>query len=193
MSFEFNPDQRWEVSTDIILGPGNHICDIREITAGPDTTSKNGYPEVRLKLANEHGSLRDWITISSTTTFGQFTSLVLAAGFPESEWPQAGTDFDPTNGMIYQAYADKLLGKVVGVVAREEPDYRNPEKTRTRVKGYVPPSEIEGSDATPTGAAGEFVTFGSNPAAPAVAEDDIPFLNDGFQSRDQVREHHSRW
>ena len=40
-------------------------------------------------------------------------------------------------------YLGQLIGKPVGVVVRDEPDRLDPSKTRTRVQGYVPATEVD--------------------------------------------------
>jgi hypothetical protein len=169
MSFGFNPEEKWNVSTDSLLPVGNHVCEILEIEAGPDVRSRNNYPEVRLKVGNTQGTLRDWITISNEKTFGKFTALVLAVGFDQADWPQAGEDFSTEDGHVKQSYANKLLGRRVGVVAREEPDQQG--SPRIRVKGYVPVGDIKASDVTSPNEGASFAHAGSRKPA----DDDIPF------------------
>ena len=140
MSFNFNPDEAWEVGTSTLLQRGNHVTEITEIDARQ--TSSGGYPMIEVKTANDDGDIRNWIVISDAKTFGKFTSLVLAAGVPEADYPQPGIDFDIENGRVTQEYAQKLLGRKVGTVVRDEEDKRNPGTMRPAVAGYVLTSAI---------------------------------------------------
>lgn len=167
-SFDFNPEEKWNVSTESLLPAGNYVCEILEIESGPTVKSSGKYPEVRVKLGNDQGVSRDWITISSPQTFGKFTALVLAVGFDEADWPQPDEDFSTEDGTVKQSYSNKLLGKKVGVVIRDETNNRTGD-IRPRVKGYVPASDIKPSDVTPNGAGAEFTH------ARAPKDEDIPF------------------
>jgi hypothetical protein len=171
--FSFNPEEKWEVSTESVLPSGNHVVNIEELVEG---TSSGNYPQVTVRSRNPQGMATDWITISSPQTFGKFTAFILALGVAEADYPQAGEDFDPENGRVKQSYLDKIYAKYgsnpVGVVVRDEPDNRKPGQTQTRVKGWVPAVEIKpGSDATPPGSQQDFATAGAGKAA----DDDIPF------------------
>ena len=141
MSFSFDPNETWDVSTSQLLPKGNHVCEIRAVEAGPNT-STGGHPMVMVRVGNDAGEIRDWLVISSPATFGKFTALVLAAGVPEAEWPKPGEDFNAESGRVGQAYADKLVGRKVGVVVREDYDNSDPPKLRPEVAGYVLPAKI---------------------------------------------------
>jgi hypothetical protein len=170
--FSFNPDEKWEVSTDTLLPKGNHVCTVDSLK---EDTSSGNYPQVVVKTSNAEGGITDWITISSPQTFGKFTAFVIALGVPEADYPQDG-DYDASNGRVHQAYLDKLSAKYgsnrIGVVVREEQDNRDPMKTRLQVKGYVPAAEL-GSDATPAGSSEQFAN--SNAGVGVAADDSIPF------------------
>lgn len=146
MSFTFNPDESWDAGTQL-LPKGDHVCEIREIQAG-QSTSSGGYPMVVVRVGNEAGELKDWLVISSPATFGKFTALVLAAGIPEADWPKPDQDFDSSTGRIKQEYADKLQGRKVGVVVREDYDNSTPPKLRPEVAGYTDPTKINGAGPT---------------------------------------------
>jgi len=175
MSFTFNPSEKWDVSTDAstLLPAGNHVCEIVAIEAG-ERTSSGDNPEIEVKVANDQGDIRDWIRIvpprgQKKGTFGQFIALVLAAGVPEADWPKPGEDFDGNTGRVTQKYADKLLGRKVGVVVRPRQD----KPDQVEVKGYVLPSEI--TDDMPADSRGlPNVPVGAG-AGNSNVDDDIPF------------------
>jgi hypothetical protein len=171
MSFTFNPDEKWDVSTGRMLPDGNHVCTILEIDA--TQTSRGGYPMIEVKVGNERGDIRDWLVISDQHTFGKFTSLVLAAGIPTDGYPQPERDFDPSDGRPKQEYAQRLLGRKVGVVVRDEPDNRNPGQTRPAVKGYKLPGEI--TDDMPADTRGLPTASAPSASRPDHEDDRVPF------------------
>jgi hypothetical protein len=138
MSFGFDPDEKWNVSTDLWVPIGNHVMKVAYVET--EKPSSGGHPMVEVRFEWEKGPevAKDWIVISSPKTFGKFTSLVLAAGIPDSEYPKPGDDFDTATGAVKQHYAMKLLNREVGVVVRPRQD--KPEQGE--VKGYVLPGEI---------------------------------------------------
>lgn len=137
MSFGFDPEEKWDVSTDQWMPIGNHVATIVYIEA--EQPSSGGYPMLEVKTERDDGLIaRDWIVISGSKTFGKFTALVLAAGIPADEYPKPGDDFDPVSGKISQGYATKLLRRKVGVIIRARQD----KPDQGEVKGYVLPSEV---------------------------------------------------
>lgn len=164
MTNPFRNTEPWEVSTETILGPGNYIVTIIE---AEDGTSSGGHPQVSLLLKNDQGQIRAWQVITDAS-IGQIVALAQSAGI---ELPG---DEDIVEGLrLRQAYYDRLIGKQVGIVVREEPSWKDPTKMRSTVAGYVEPAKITGSDATPQGAADQFVTAGN--AATRRADSDLPF------------------
>jgi hypothetical protein len=161
----FQSTDPWEVALDTALPQGNHVCKITEAEGG---TSSGSHPEIRLKVENQEGSLRDWLQITQGTV-SKVVALADAAGI---ERPGDG-DFDPETLRVHDEWIYRLVGKTVGVVAREEPAYdsatgrEDPTKKRVRIKGYVVPQKIAQSVANGAGA------FQHSPAA--VGEKDIPF------------------
>ena len=138
MSFAFDKEEKWDVSTDIWVPVGNHVMKIAYIET--EQMSSGGHPMVQVRLEWDRGPevAKDWIVISSPKTFGKFISLVLAAGVPEAEFPKPGKDFDADTGQVKQHYGQKLLDRQIGVIVRPRSD--KPEQGE--VKGYVLPGEI---------------------------------------------------
>jgi hypothetical protein len=158
MSNPFQSTEPWEVSLDRMLPPGNHVVDIAE---AQDGTSSNDNPQIELRLANAEGAIRDWLVITEGTV-SKIVALAQAAGVP---LPEDDDLAEPGISLrLKQSWIDKLFNKKVGIVIREEPDYKDPTKTRSRVQGYVNYKRVLGSTA-PNGAH----------TAAAKPTDDIPF------------------
>jgi hypothetical protein len=163
--FAFDPEEKWEVSTDRFMPIGNHVAKIAYIEA--EKPSSGGYPMVEVKTENANGeTIRDWIVISSPATFGKFTALVLAAGMPEADYPKPDEDFDTATGAVKQHYAMKLLERKVGVIVRPRSD--KPEQGE--VKGYVLPGEV--TDDVPADTRG---LPAANGPSRRKADDKVPF------------------
>jgi hypothetical protein len=108
---------------------------------------------------------------------GKVLQLTNAVGLPI---PQPGQDFDDegTGYRFRPTYVGLLVGKKVGVLVREEPDFKDSSKTRDRVKGYCDISEVVESDVTPSGGFDPHATTtvgGSEFQSALPADDDIPF------------------
>jgi hypothetical protein len=162
MAFDFGSADPWEVSTGTILSAGDHICDIVEIDGSG--TSSGGYPQIELRVQNADGSSRDWIVITPSTQ-GKVSQLFRAVGID----PPGDGEFDPENGRITAKCLDQLYAKKVGVIIRDEPDFKDPTRTRQRIQGYVSVSKIAESDATPNGTTA--MSFGGE----TKSKPDIPF------------------
>ena len=168
-SFDFTTTDPWEVSTDTILPAGNYVG---TITEAEDDTSSGGHPQINLRLEDEEGrgAIRDWLTITEAS-FGKVVALAQAASCQPTEAEQKG--FADKGGRAPKSWLNKLVGKRVGFVVRDEPDYKDPTKMRQKVQGYVLPERVAGktgpapsSEVTPANAA----------AAPVSASDDaLPF------------------
>ena len=163
----FATEAAWE-PTDAILPAGEHLVEIREADGSGE--SSGGHPQLVVKAGNADGSITDWIVVILQTV-GKVVALTDAAGLerPGDDDVQA----EGTGYRISGTYVGKLIGKKIGVVIHEEPDYNDPTRTRTRVKGWVHPSKIQGTSDVPgsrepTQVAGH--TFKS-----AIADDDVPF------------------
>lgn len=153
MSTSMNPfhtTDPWEVQTETIFGPGNYVVTIQDAQGG---TSSGGHPQIELKLVNDQGAIRDWLVITDAA-IGKVVALCNATGLPLPE----DDDLEPGEHLrLKQVYIDRLVGLKTGVVVRDEPDYKDPTRMRSRVQGYVDPSRIDvGSDATPQGSAASF-------------------------------------
>lgn len=154
----FASAEPWEVSTERILPEGNHVVRIEEASGG---TSSGQHPQIELRFVNEAGSIRDWLVITQATV-GKVVSLAQATGVG------VPGDDDVDGLRVRDEWIYRLVGKTVGIVVREEPDNRDPSKTRTRVQGYVDPSRIKDSQQPSNGSS----TYGQ---APAESKRDIPF------------------
>jgi hypothetical protein len=155
----FQSTDAWEVQTERLLPDGNHVVTIQ---SAEDGTSSGQHPQIELEVSNSQGRLRDWLVITDAS-IGKVVALAQAASV---ELP---SDEDILDGLrLKQSWMDKLVGKKVGIVARDEPDYKDPTKTRTRIQGYVAPERIKASDVPPNGET-DFIH------APAKAKADIPF------------------
>lgn len=116
--------EAWKGGT--VLPAGWHDVQINEHTDG---FSSNNNPEIRLKMAafvGEHagGTISDWIQVTESTA-GKVRQLLEAA---QVQIPQG-------NFQLPEGY---LNGRRVRLLIREEPDYQDPTKLRSRVKAYEP-------------------------------------------------------
>jgi hypothetical protein len=165
MSFDFQNADAWSVSTDTMLPVGNHLVTIQNPVMSETSTGK---PQLELKVENELGAIRDWLVITPNS-IGKIVMLYDAAGV---ERPQEG-EFNPENGWLTDAAVDRLHGRKVGVVIREEVDNRDPSKMRRRVMGYTDahqmasdiPADTTGLPAVPAASA----------SRPADEDDKVPF------------------
>ena len=160
----FATEEAWEVSTGTMLPEGDHFVKVIEIDG--TGTSSGGHPQIELRVGNAEGSIRDWIVVIPSTV-GKVVQLTDALGLErpsDAEVKEEGTGY-----RFSQTYLGKLIGKPVGVVIRDEPDRMDPSKTRTRVQGYVPASDVP---APPIDGGGN----ASEAFAPAKDDkDEIPF------------------
>lgn len=165
----FATETAWDVGDGgSILSAGDHL--VKVIDLDGEGNSKNGYPQIEVKLGNDQGDIRDWIVVIPST-IGKVVQLTDAAGLErpndtEVSLEGSGYRFTPT-------YLARLLGKEVGVIVREEPDRNDPSRTRTRVQGYVTRDKITTTDGTPV------ASFSQPQATPSAADDSIPFLWEG--------------
>jgi len=153
----FASAEAWEVSTERILGDGNHVV---KITGAEDGSSSGGHPQIELQLANDQGEIRDWMVITKASV-GKVVSLATAAGV---EIPSEDDIADTSTLRLKQAWIDKLVGKTVGIVVRDEPSFKDPKRMISRVQGYVTPDRIKGykdSDVTGAGDADPFASVKS--------------------------------
>jgi hypothetical protein len=137
MSNPFQEAEAWDVSTEKILGEGNHIVDIKDAQMG---TSSGGHPQIELQLGNIDGEIRDWLVITDASV-GKVVSLAQAAGVALPE------DDDIEKGLtLKQVYVDRFVGRQVGIVVRMEKSFKDETREISRVQGYVDPARIKGSD-----------------------------------------------
>lgn len=137
MANPFQTAEAWDVSTEKILGEGNHIVEIKDAEVG---FSSNNNPQIMLQMANTEGEIRDWLVITEASV-GKVVALANSA---KVDLP---TDEDIEEGLkLKQVYVDRFVGKQVGIVVRLEPSFKDPSKNISRVQGYVDPMRIKGSD-----------------------------------------------
>lgn len=138
-----------------ILSPGNHT--VRVVEADDTKTSRNGHPQIVLKLEatdgpETGGTITDWITITPNS-LGRVRQILEAF------------QYSIPSGQ-FQLNAGQLLNRTARIVVREEPG--NDGKMRSQVKAYEPSgtgvAHTNGNGASPD-------PF----AATAQTNDDIPF------------------
>jgi hypothetical protein len=112
-----------------ILGLGWHNVTIELANAG---TSSGGYPQLELEMANNEGSIRDWIVVMDKT-LGKVKQVIEATGVEVKDLSK----FEPA----------VLLNRKVRIHVSEEQSYNDPSKMRNRIDAYTPhdPSR-EGTD-----------------------------------------------
>lgn len=161
----FDTADRWDVSLDTMLPVGNHVVKIIQADGGT-TRSVNAYPQIELKFEAPTGTIRDWLVYHSQL-LGKVASLYDAAGVTQ---PQEGEYDTEDNCRLTQKCIDRLWGKTIGIVVREEDDNRNPGQKRRRVQGYVTADRI--TSDVPADTSG-LPTAGAQ--ANSAAQDKIPF------------------
>jgi hypothetical protein len=176
----FATEKAWNVSEGGgILPAGEHVVQIVDVEG--DGNSSGGYPQIVVNAGNDEGTIRDWIVVIPST-IGKVVQLTDAAGLDRPS--DAQVDADGAGYRLDPRYLDKLVGKQVGVVVRDEPDRQDPTRTRQRVAGWVPVGAVKKSDVA---------SDGFEPVAPAVDDDDIPFVWEGPQDYEAAKTHGSRW
>jgi len=151
MSFDFGA----AVGTDVaayapsmheVLPKGNYVCTVAFIE---NATSSGGFPMLKITVENEQGRQWDNLVISPNEfSVQKLLGLIDAADVPRPD-PEQG-EIDAKDGRLTDAYVQRLEGKQVGVVVRDEEDNR-PEhagEVRPRVKGYVAASLVAAATRT---------------------------------------------
>lgn len=130
MTFELNLDgvEAWKPGG-VILRAGTHP--VRCVDEEIDT--KGDHPVVTLHLEaiggeEKGGEIRDWIHVTEAS-LGKVAQMYEAFGV---EVPAGSFKWIPVKGRQAKA------------LVREEPKYDDPSKTVSKVKGYMPLSEIAG-------------------------------------------------
>jgi hypothetical protein len=157
-------------STMDVLQKGNYVVTISELQ---NTESSGGYPMLKLTLDNEQGRQWDNLVISPNEfSVARLLGLVDSAGLSRPD-ASAG-EIDPATGKLDDRYVDKLLGRKVGVIVRDEEDNRPDHfgEVRPRVKGYVAPDVLTDATTGPLGGS----TAQSNP--PVVGQGQSPYASD---------------
>jgi hypothetical protein len=132
----FADAEDWDVATERWLKEGNYIVKVVSVA---DESSQNGNPKLRIELEASEGIHTDYLPYSceftrKVATLYRRVGLTLGAG-----------DFDPADRCrLTTACQQRLVGKRVGVVIRNEPDLTDPEKMWPRVQGYIDPARITG-------------------------------------------------
>jgi hypothetical protein len=165
MSNPFQQADPWEVSLDSLLPAGNYVCTIEEAATG---WSRNGYFQIELKLTNAQGTIRDWMVVTENSV----GKVVALANATKVDLPTDADITDTAKLTLSDEYVYRFAGKTVGVVVRDEQDFKDPTQMRPRVQGYVDPSRIkESSDVTSPASAGSFRTPPNN----AKQDVEVPF------------------
>lgn len=170
----------------LALPPGQHRVLIK--SALSTSTKRTGGPMVELELANGDGNIKDWITTQVPDESVRGSSIgiqQIAALFDAARVfrPKEG-EYDPADMRIHQVALNRLAGREVGIVVRNEEGKVKDKDTGAettkmfaRVKGYILPSDVQAST-------GGVIQSGLQQAAatpvPAFAsaadnDDDIPF------------------
>lgn len=132
-----------------LLGPGAHIVTIESVV---ESTSSGGHPQIEIDFAADDGggSIRDWLVVIPKT-YGKVKSLIEAAGLKieGDEWA-----FEPNT----------LVNRRLRIRVGDEPDFKDPSKTRARVQSYEQlPTDVPGGN-------------GGAPQPAAASDDsDLPF------------------
>jgi hypothetical protein len=113
------------------LGRGRHTVRITRAETG---TSLRGSAQVEVWLENGEASIRDCVVITPET-IGRIVSLIDAASLPR---PFGDDVEDPYTGKLSQSYCDKLVGRRVHILVREERTGDDPPRTRRIITGYHP-------------------------------------------------------
>jgi hypothetical protein len=137
MSNPFKDAEAWDVNDSTILGEGDYVLNVDSIDGTGN--SSGGYPQIEIQMSNSAGSLRDWIVVTQSS-IGRVVAFTDAVGLPRPTDEQIQDTGDGFR--LAKAYLDQALSKKVGVVARDEPDYKDPSKRRTRIAGYRKPGGI---------------------------------------------------
>ena len=132
--FDFENAEVREASLGQLLEPGDYVVKIVEAKGG--TVESSGNPMIELRLENDAGSIRDWLSITPKTV-GQVATLYHVAKVAK---PTAA-EVDSSNGRLSDAAIVRLVGATVGVAVREEYSEMQ-QKTRNRVKGYFSPEKL---------------------------------------------------
>jgi hypothetical protein len=150
-----------------VLPKGNYIVRIHELE---NVTSSGGYPMLKLVLENEQGRQWDNLVISPNEfSKARLAGLINSAGIPGPSVPE---DMNPQDGRLTDAYTNRLLGRSVGLIVRDEEDNR-PEHAgewRPRVRGYVKPDVLAASGSTgPLGGSASASPSANGPASSGLA------------------------
>jgi hypothetical protein len=136
-------------SSDVMLPTGWHKVTIESAEEG---TTSNGNPQIEMQFAGGGGTIRDWLVVIEKT-MGKVAQLLDAVRIDRT-----GID----------AIDAKMLEKrSLYIYVGEEPDQKNPGKTRRRVQSYAA--------KLPDGASLPADTNGLGGSGPEGADEDIPF------------------
>jgi hypothetical protein len=180
----FATEKAWSVNEGSggILPAGEHLTEVLEVEG--DGWSSGGYPQIVVTVGNDDGQIRDWIVVIPST-IGKVAQLTDAAGLERPS--DAQVEADGPGYRLDPKYLQKLVGKKVGVVVRDEPDRNDPTRTRQKVAGFVPADAVKSDVPSDTS---QFAPTATVPSS--VADDDIPFAWIGTVEYDDVKTHPCR-
>jgi len=141
-------EDAWHPRLQDTLPKGNWLVKVTEVE---NETSSGGYPMLKITLETDLGRQWDNLVISPNEfSVGKLFGLTDSAGLPR---PVPDTDMSTQDGRLTDAYVNKLIGKTVGVVVRDEEDNREDHKGefRPRVQGYVDPKLLTAATTGPMG------------------------------------------
>jgi hypothetical protein len=156
---------------------GNYVFRITELD---NTTSSGGFPMLKLRLECDEGVQWDSIVISPNEfAIQKLLGLIEAAGLDRPD--PAKKEIDAKTGELSDAYAQKLLGKEVGGLVRDQTARVKDENTGAyyddptgrqvpRIKGYQTPAKLNGHTGPMASSAPP-----SQADAASKAAEDIPF------------------
>ena len=154
-AFDFENVEAWEPHRGTMLTPGEYV--VRITNTDTERAQSSGNLQLLLWLENDQGSIRDWIAVT------QANMAKVVAPFVRAGIALTNQDWNATEGEFQPGVIDRLVGKQVGIVVREESDvYQGQTRVRTRVVGYLAPKQITGEgNGQVSGASG------AEPAQPA--------------------------
>jgi hypothetical protein len=172
MSNPFEEAEVWESSLGQYLGEGNYVVKITETDEG---TSQNMRPKLILRLEAVEGESQGREHTDYIPYHAGFLDKVVgpfhAADIP---LPQEG-EFDPADECrLTEGCRKRLVGKIVGVSIRNEPDQNDPNKQWPRVQSYVNANRVRGHRSE-TGTDSRGLPEVSVGAGGTLADDDVPF------------------
>ena len=141
--------EAWHPRLQEFLPKGNYVIRITEIE---NVLSSGGYPMLKIRLESDAGYQFDNLVISPNEfSVSKLLGLIDSAKIPRPD-PEKG-EIDKESGKLSDAYVNKLIGREVGVIVRDEEDNREDHvgEYRPRVQGYVDPAILTAATTGPLG------------------------------------------